>query len=64
MLGATLFAATKTNEVYKVDLKNNAVIELRNMILDVLDSIINNEDMSFMDISTVDDRKKCSLCLR
>ncbi|EAJ6190527.1 DUF4868 domain-containing protein [Campylobacter lari] len=57
LLGAALFAVTKTNEVYKVDLEGNAVIELRNMILDVLDGIINNEDMSFMDISTVDDRK-------
>ncbi|EDP6879963.1 TPA: DUF4868 domain-containing protein [Campylobacter lari] len=57
LLGAVLFAVTKTNEVYKVDLESNAVVELRNMILDVLDGIVNNEDMSFMDISAVDDRK-------
>lgn len=57
LLGAALFAITKTNEVYKVDLESNAVIELRNMILDVLNGIVNNEDMSFMDISTVDDRQ-------
>lgn len=57
LLGAALFAVTKTNEVYKVDLESNAVVELRNMILDVLDGIVNNEDMSFMDISAVDDRK-------
>ena len=57
LLGAALFAITKTNEVYKVDLENNATYELRNMFLDVLDGIVNNENVSFMNISAVDDRK-------
>lgn len=57
LLGAALFAVTKTNEVYKVDLESNAIVDLRNMFLDVLDGIINNENISFMNISAVDDRK-------